>query len=53
MLRAVDRADFTPGFLPPQSIYRDSPLPIGYGATISAPHMHAFALVFADNNGTA
>jgi protein-L-isoaspartate(D-aspartate) O-methyltransferase len=25
--------------------YEDSPQPIGFGATISAPHMHAAALV--------
>ncbi|KAL5284959.1 PCMT1.2 family protein [Megaselia abdita] len=28
----------------PRNPYVDSPQPIGYGATISAPHMHAFAL---------
>ncbi|PQE14502.1 L-isoaspartate O-methyltransferase protein [Rutstroemia sp. NJR-2017a BBW] len=39
---AVDRAHYTP----PQSshlAYEDSPQVIGYGATISAPHMHASA----------
>jgi protein-L-isoaspartate(D-aspartate) O-methyltransferase len=35
----VDRKFFTP-FSP----YEDSPQSIGYGATISAPHMHAYAL---------
>lgn len=34
----VDRAHFAPS-----SAYEDSPQPIGYGATISAPHMHASA----------
>ena len=35
----VDRADFCPA-----SPYQDSPQSIGSNATISAPHMHAFAL---------
>jgi len=35
---AVDRAHFAPA-----SPYKDSPQPIGYGATISAPHVHASA----------
>lgn len=35
----VDRADFCP-----VDPYFDSPGDIGYGATISAPHMHAYAL---------
>lgn len=34
----VDRAHYSPA-----SPYMDSPQPIGYGATISAPHMHANA----------
>jgi protein-L-isoaspartate(D-aspartate) O-methyltransferase len=34
----VDRAHYAPS-----SPYQDSPQPIGYGATISAPHMHANA----------
>ena len=37
----VDRAEFT---LSRHGAYYDSPQFIGYGATISAPHMHAFAL---------
>lgn len=37
MLR-VDRAHYAPS-----SPYQDSPQPIGYGATISAPHMHGHA----------
>ncbi|VDN56134.1 unnamed protein product [Dracunculus medinensis] len=36
---SVDRADFCP-----QNPYEDHPESIGYGATISAPHMHASAL---------
>ncbi|KAJ1822892.1 hypothetical protein LPJ56_000491 [Coemansia sp. RSA 2599] len=38
-MRAVDRAHFT-SFQP----YQDSPQSIGHGATISAPHMHGYAL---------
>eukprot|EP01138_Halocafeteria_seosinensis_P007178 gb/GECG01007341.1/.p1 GENE.gb/GECG01007341.1/~~gb/GECG01007341.1/.p1 ORF type:complete len:164 (+),score=15.05 gb/GECG01007341.1/:1-492(+) len=36
---AVDRGDFVSS-----QAYTDSPQPIGVGATISAPHMHAYAL---------
>jgi protein-L-isoaspartate(D-aspartate) O-methyltransferase len=36
----IDRAEFVQ-----DSPYFDSPQYIGYGATISAPHMHAYALV--------
>ncbi|XXH01059.1 mitochondrial acyl carrier protein [Hypoxylon texense] len=35
----VDRAHYAPS-----SAYEDSPQPIGHGATISAPHMHANAV---------
>ncbi|KAJ2782880.1 hypothetical protein H4R18_002029 [Coemansia javaensis] len=38
-MRAVDRAHFSP-----HSPYEDAPQPIGHGATISAPHMHGYAL---------
>ena len=38
-LMSVDRADFSPN-----SPYDDSPRPIGYNVTISAPHMHAYCL---------
>jgi len=38
-LLAVDR-----GYYSPRNHYFDSAQPIGYGATISAPHMHAYAL---------
>eukprot|EP00195_Chlamydomonas_chlamydogama_P005400 CAMPEP_0202891816 /NCGR_PEP_ID=MMETSP1392-20130828/1776_1 /ASSEMBLY_ACC=CAM_ASM_000868 /TAXON_ID=225041 /ORGANISM="Chlamydomonas chlamydogama, Strain SAG 11-48b" /LENGTH=223 /DNA_ID=CAMNT_0049575675 /DNA_START=329 /DNA_END=1000 /DNA_ORIENTATION=- len=40
-MRAVDRKLFTPD---PSSAYIDSPIRIGYNATISAPHMHAHCL---------
>ncbi|PAV88678.1 hypothetical protein WR25_17254 [Diploscapter pachys] len=42
---AVDRGDFTPSHP-----YEDSPQGIGYGATISAPHMHAAALEYLKNH---
>ncbi|KAJ2714868.1 hypothetical protein H4R19_001507 [Coemansia spiralis] len=38
-MRRVDRAHFAP-----HSPYEDAPQYIGYGATISAPHMHGYAL---------
>lgn len=37
----IDRAHYVSE---PDDAYRDSPSYIGYGATISAPHMHAHAL---------
>ncbi|KAI6185478.1 Protein-L-isoaspartate(D-aspartate) O-methyltransferase [Aphelenchoides besseyi] len=39
VMSSIDRADFCS-----DEPYVDSPQPIGYGATISAPHMHATAL---------
>ena len=39
-MTAVDRAHYC---LSPSFAYEDSPQTIGYGATISAPHMHASA----------
>ncbi|GLB42198.1 putative protein-L-isoaspartate O-methyltransferase [Lyophyllum shimeji] len=39
-MEKVDRANYV---VHPESAYQDSPQPIGYGATISAPHMHAYA----------
>jgi protein-L-isoaspartate(D-aspartate) O-methyltransferase len=39
---AVDRAHYCPPSSP-IAAYEDSPQPIGHGATISAPHMHAAA----------
>ena len=38
-LMSVDRADFSR-----HSPYMDSPQPIDYNVTISAPHMHAYCL---------
>ena len=40
IMRCVDRGDFVSN----ENCYEDSPQYIGYGATISAPHMHAIAL---------
>ena len=39
IMEQVDRK-----FYCPSAPYYDSPQSIGYGATISAPHMHAWAL---------
>lgn len=41
---AVDRGDFVHPADAPYA-YSDCPQRIGYNATISAPHMHAYALV--------
>ena len=41
----VDRGNYCP-----RSPYQDSPQPIGFGVTISAPHMHAHALEILKNN---
>lgn len=41
VMRSIDRGQFTGG----NYAYYDSPSGIGYAATISAPHMHAWALV--------
>eukprot|EP00047_Mylnosiga_fluctuans_P017858 m.64934 g.64934 ORF g.64934 m.64934 type:complete len:262 (-) comp7295_c2_seq1:249-1034(-) len=38
-MKAVDRGDFAP-----RDAYMDAPQPIGFSVTISAPHMHAYAL---------
>ncbi|XAR50264.1 Protein-L-isoaspartate(D-aspartate) O-methyltransferase [Bertholletia excelsa] len=47
VMENIDRALFVPeGALP----YVDSPMPIGYNATISAPHMHATCLQLLENN---
>ncbi|EPQ30586.1 uncharacterized protein PFL1_02110 [Pseudozyma flocculosa PF-1] len=40
-MASVDRAHYVSQ---PSTAYFDTPQPIGYGATISAPHMHAHAL---------
>lgn len=42
-MEKVDRQYYSP-FHP----YMDSPQPLGYGATISAPHMHAYALEYLE-----
>ncbi|KIY45833.1 protein-L-isoaspartate O-methyltransferase [Fistulina hepatica ATCC 64428] len=39
-VEAVDRANYVQDV---STAYEDCPQPIGYGATISAPHMHAYA----------
>eukprot|EP01018_Ginkgo_biloba_P025570 Gb_04905 [translate_table: standard] len=41
IMEKIDRGLFVPEGNPP---YVDSPMPIGYNATISAPHMHATCL---------
>ncbi|KAK6922309.1 hypothetical protein RJ641_012816 [Dillenia turbinata] len=41
VMKTVDRGYFVPEGSPP---YIDSPMDIGYNATISAPHMHAMCL---------
>jgi len=46
VMRAVDRADFTDAIYP----YNDSPQSIGFGSTISAPHMHAVCLELLKDN---
>lgn len=45
-LSAIDRVRYVPVALRNQVdvVYHDAPLPIGYSATISAPHMHAMVL---------
>ncbi len=40
-MAAVDRAHYCPSS--PRAAYEDAPQAIGFGATISAPHMHAAA----------
>ena len=40
-MKATDRQNFVPAREDP---YEDAPQPIGYNSTISAPHMHAYAL---------
>ena len=47
VMEAVDRGLFEP---PGGSPYFDSPMPIGYNATISAPHMHAACLELLEKN---
>ncbi|KAF4351305.1 hypothetical protein CsatB_018144 [Cannabis sativa] len=47
VMEVVDRALFVPDGNPP---YYDSPMAIGYNATISAPHMHATCLQLLEEN---
>ena len=47
VMETVDRGLFVPSGTPP---YVDSPMPIGYNATISAPHMHATCLQLLEEN---
>ena len=42
-MRCVDRANFVLDMYY-KAAYEDSPLPIDHNATISAPHMHAYAM---------
>lgn len=49
-MKAVDRADFLIQPTYPGEAYEDRPQPIGFSATISAPHMHAYALVLASTH---
>lgn len=44
VLRQVDRKNYVDRGIPHAYIYQDSPLPIGYHETISAPHMHGVCL---------
>jgi len=46
VLRKVDRANYTPPGVDP---YEDSPQTLGYGQTISAPHMHAMCLELVED----
>lgn len=47
VMETVDRALFVPDGNPP---YLDTPMAIGYNATISAPHMHATCLQLLEEN---
>ncbi|XP_052183496.1 protein-L-isoaspartate O-methyltransferase 1-like isoform X2 [Diospyros lotus] len=47
VMETIDRALFVPDGTSP---YIDSPMPIGYNATISAPHMHATCLELLEEN---
>eukprot|EP00472_Partenskyella_glossopodia_P014615 CAMPEP_0197520590 /NCGR_PEP_ID=MMETSP1318-20131121/5937_1 /TAXON_ID=552666 /ORGANISM="Partenskyella glossopodia, Strain RCC365" /LENGTH=225 /DNA_ID=CAMNT_0043072243 /DNA_START=40 /DNA_END=717 /DNA_ORIENTATION=+ len=46
-MASVDRICYCGG-APAQLAYRDNPMSIGYNATISAPHMHAWCLELMD-----
>ncbi|XP_004299165.1 PREDICTED: protein-L-isoaspartate O-methyltransferase-like isoform 2 [Fragaria vesca subsp. vesca] len=47
VMGTIDRALFVPDGTP---AYDDSPMSIGYNATISAPHMHAMCLQLLEKN---
>lgn len=47
VMETVDRALFVPDG---SSAYEDSPMQIGFNATISAPHMHATCLQLLEKN---
>ena len=47
VMEKLDRGLFVPKGTP---AYVDSPMPIGYNATISAPHMHVTCLELVENN---
>ncbi|KAI3785818.1 hypothetical protein L1987_44944 [Smallanthus sonchifolius] len=47
VMETVDRALFVPDG---SQAYEDSPMPIGFNATISAPHMHATCLQLLEKN---
>lgn len=49
-MRTCDRRFFSGDVVPKRHAYVDSPLPIGYGETISAPHMHATCLEMLHNH---
>lgn len=47
VMETIDRGLFVPDG---SAAYIDSPMPIGYNATISAPHMHAMCLELLRNH---
>lgn len=47
VMETIDRGLFVPDGTP---AYDDSPMSIGYNATISAPHMHAMCLQLLEQN---
>lgn len=49
-MESVDRRHFVEPGTPETVVYRDMPLSIGYGQTISAPHMHAVAVEVLRSN---
>ncbi|CAI7768736.1 unnamed protein product [Closterium sp. NIES-54] len=46
-MKQIDRADYV---LTKSTAYEDSPQPIGFNVTISAPHMHGYCLAFLENH---